>query len=145
MNSKRLLILVLSIPMVALAGFKLPSKVFEVEELEKAQVEAAAKGKPIAFLFSNKDTTCPLCSDASATMIRELGSKTVMVYVRNVSGLPESVVKALTPGQYIPKIAVLDDKLESSLGTVTYEAVKSDSRAAFRDIEKAIREYKKAE
>ncbi|MDZ4403799.1 hypothetical protein [Prosthecobacter sp.] len=145
MNSKRLLILVLSIPAVALAGFKLPSKIFEVGDLEKAQVEAAAKGKPIAFLFSNKDSTCPLCSDASSTMIRELGSKTVMVYVRNVTGLPQSVIKALTPGQYIPKIAVLDDRLETTLGTVTYEAVKSDSRAAFREVEKAIRDYKKAE
>jgi hypothetical protein len=131
------------LPSFALADFKLPAKVFSLEELDKAKAEAASKKKPIAILLSDKDSTCPLCSNASQTMIKELGQKTVMVYVRDYKGLPPAAVEALTPGKYIPKVAVLDEKLEASLGMVTYESVKEDSRTAFRDVEKAIREYKK--
>ena len=129
--------------MLALAGFKVPAKVFDVAEVEKAKAEAQKSGKPIAILYSNKDSTCPLCCNASETMIRELGNKTVMVYARHISSLPQSAQNALREGQYIPKVAVLNGTLEQSLGTVTYESIKADPRKAFREVEKAIREYKK--
>ena len=143
MPAKTILFALLALPAVALAGFKVPSKVYELSDLEKAKAEAAAKGKPISVLYSDKDSTCGLCSAASETMIKELGTKTVMVYTSSINSLPQPVIKALSPGKYIPKIAVFDAKLESSLGLVTYEAVSDDPRKAFRDVEKAIREYKK--
>lgn len=126
----------------AFAGFKVPSKVYQIAELEKAKAEAIEKGKPLAILYSDAESTCPLCSDASTTMMKELGSKTVMVYIKTRDGLPRLVIDTLTPGKYIPKIAVFDSKLEKPLGMVTYEAVKEDSRSAFRNVEKAIRDYK---
>lgn len=132
-------------PALAVAGLNLPSKVFEESELEKAKIEAATKGKPLAILYTDKDSTCPLCNAAAGTMIKELGQKTVMVYVRKLNELPSGVIKTLTPGKYIPKIAVFDDKLEKSLGMVTYESVREDSRKAFRDVERAIKAYKKEE
>ncbi len=140
-----ILVLLFAVPGLALAGIKIPSKVFDLETLEEAKTEAAAKGKPIAFLYTDKDSTCPLCNAASMTMMKELGNKTVMIYVRSANGLPLPVMKALEPGKFIPKIAVMDAKLEKSLGMVTYEAVKADSRKAFRDVEKAIKEYKNAD
>lgn len=143
MNTKTLIAILIALPTLALAGFKIPGKVFEIAELDKAKAEAAQKGKPIAILYSDKDTTCPLCVNASETIIRELGSKTVMVYVRSAGSLPPAAQAALQAGAYIPKVAVLNGALDKSLGVVTYEAIKADPRKAFRDVEKAIREYKK--
>lgn len=143
MNTKTLIAILIALPTLALAGFKIPGKVFEIAELDKAKAEAAQKGKPIAILYSDKDTTCPLCVNASETIIRELGSKTVMVYVRSAESLPPAAQAALQAGAYIPKVAVLNGALDKSLGVVTYEAIKADPRKAFRDVEKAIREYKK--
>ena len=140
---KTLLLTLLLTPTLALAGFKVPPKVFEAADLEKAKTEALQKGKPISILYSDKDSTCPLCSNASETIIRELGNKTVMVYARSIADMPEAVRTALSTGKYIPKVAVLNASLDAALGTVTYEAIESDPRKAFRNVEKAIREYKK--
>ncbi|MEQ1851176.1 MAG: hypothetical protein ABMA01_06240 [Chthoniobacteraceae bacterium] len=137
------ILLFLALPAIAFGGFKLPGKVFEIADLEKAKAEAAQKGRPIAILLSNKDSTCPLCSGASETILRELGPKTVMVYVRDTAGLPPAAIEALSPGKYIPKVAVLDATLDQALGTVTYEAIKDDRQKAFREVTKAIRGYKK--
>lgn len=130
---------------LVLAELKLPSKIFEVTEIEQAKTEAEAKGKPISILYTDKDSTCPLCNNAASVMIKELGSKTVMVYARSRKDLPQQVGDALRPGSYIPKIAVFDATLQNSLGMVTYEAVKDDARKAFRDVERAIRDYKKSD
>lgn len=135
--------LLFAAPSMVLAGLKLPSKIYEEADLEKAKTEAATKGKPLSILYTNKDSTCPLCNNASAVMIKELGSKTIMVYVRDINGLPENVKAALREGKYIPKIAVFDEKMEKALGTVTYESVKADSRKAFREVDRAIKDYKK--
>lgn len=143
MKTTTLFFALLALPALALAGFRLPAKVFAIGDLEKAKVEAQLKKKPIAVLYSDKDSTCPLCSDASETILRELGSKTVMVYVNTKAGLPKSVSDALNAGKFIPKVAVLDASLENALGTVTYESIKEDPRQAFRDVEKAIRAYGK--
>ena len=132
-------------PSMALAGLKLPSKVYEEADLEKAKTEAATKGKPLSILYTDKDSSCPLCNNASATMIKELGNKTIMVYVRTINELPAPAKEALREGKFIPKIAVFDDKLEKALGTVTYESVKADSRKAFREVERAIKDYKKVD
>ena len=40
-----------------LAGFKLPSGVYEFGELDEAKAKAAEKGKSIAFLWSNTAST----------------------------------------------------------------------------------------
>lgn len=143
MHAKTFLVVLLAVPALAISGFKVPSKIYQVSELEKAKIEAAAKGKPISFLYSDKDSTCPLCSSASEVMIKELSNKTVMVYARTTSDLPPQVIKALEPGRFIPKVAILDPTLETSLGTVTYESVSEDPDKAFRAVEKAIREYGK--
>ena len=143
MNIKAILGVLLASSTLAFGGFKVAAKVFEIGQIDNAKAEAEAKKKPIAILDSDKDSTCPLCSGASEAILRELGSKTVMIYVRDKSALPASAVSALSVGRYIPKVAVLDGKLESVLGTVTYESIKEDPRKAFHELEKAIRGYGK--
>ena len=143
MKTKILIPILIALPTLALAGFKLPGKVFELADLEKAKTEAVQKGKPISILYSDKDSTCSLCSAASETIIRELASKTIMVYVRDIATLPAPAQAALQEGKYIPKVAVLNAALDHSLGLVTYEAIQADPRKAFRAVETAIRGYKK--
>ena len=126
----------------ASAGIRLPSKIHEIADLEKAKTEAQQKGRPIAILLTDKDSTCPLCAAATEDIIKELGNKTVMVYARSSAGLPEAATSALSAGQYIPKVAVLDAAMTASLGSVTYEAIKEDPRKAFREVKKAIADYK---
>lgn len=126
------------------ADFKLPGKIYKESELAQAREAATKEGKPLSILYSDTETTCPLCSNASLTIIRELSSKTVMVYLSDINKVPTVIQTALKPGEYIPKVAVFDAGLTQSLGMVTYEAIKEDSRKAFRDVERAVREYKKA-
>jgi hypothetical protein len=142
MNTIRLLLsvsLLLCAP--AIAELKLPSKVYDVKEMEAAQAEAKAKGKPIAILYTDKASTCPLCNAAALTMVKELGNKTVMVYTSTTADIPQSTRASFSKGQYIPKVAVFDSTLERALGMVTYEAVSEDERDAFREIERSIRAY----
>lgn len=143
MKLPALLLAILALPALAVAGFKVPSKVYELSDLEKAKAEAQKQKKPIAILYSNKDSTCPLCSNASEEILRELGNKTVMIYTNSWAALPPSAQSALREGKYIPKVAVLDSSLDRPLGMVTYEAIKEDPRKAFREVKKAIAEYKK--
>lgn len=143
MKIRQFLVAVLiAAPSLAFSGIDLPSKVYTQADLEKAKAEAVTKGKPLSILYTDKDSTCPLCNNAANTMIKELGSKTIMVYVRSTGELPATVKDALRPGKFIPKIAVFDPTLTNTLGTVTYESVKDDARKAFREVERAIRDYK---
>ncbi len=41
----------------ALAGFNLPSSVFEMNELEQAKAKAAEEGKPLIFVHTTSETT----------------------------------------------------------------------------------------
>jgi hypothetical protein len=132
-----------SLALTSFAGIKLPSKVYQIGDLEKAKAEALVKRKPLAVLYTDVDSTCGLCNAASDTMIRELGTKTVMVYVKSLNQLPRNTWSTFQQGRFIPKIAVFDATLEKPLGMVTYEAVREDNRKAFKDIEKAIRAYSK--
>ena len=111
---------------LATDGFRLPGTVFRMDELDQAQLRAREKGKPIAFLYSDEQTTCGLCARASLRTIDELKMKCVLVYVdarRNLVGYPPAVVQALHApegGQTIPKTVVLDAALERVLVYVPY-------------------------
>lgn len=125
-------------------GIRLPGHTFEASELDKAKTEAQTKNRPIAFLYTDKDSTCPLCDGVGETMIDELGRSVVLVYMRKTADVPENVAAALSArGKYIPKLVVFDQYLGKSLGLVTYEEVKAKGSGAFKELDKAIREAKK--
>ncbi|MDT8389663.1 MAG: hypothetical protein RRC34_04040 [Lentisphaeria bacterium] len=128
----------------ALAGINLPRDTFETSELDKAKAEARAKNRPIAFLYTDKNSTCPLCDGVGRTMIDELGRGTVLVYVPKMGDVPENVAATLASrGKFIPKVAIFDPDVEKSIGLVTYEDVKEKGSGAFKDLKKAMREAKK--
>jgi len=139
------LVFVVNFSCVLNAGIRIPSTVFEICELEEAREKAKKFGKPISFLYTDADSDCGLCNSAANTILRELKTTTVMVYMRDKRECPRKVAKALTQrGKYIPKVVVFDPDLTQELGLVTYEEIDEDARNAFRSVKKAISEYKKS-
>lgn len=129
----------------ARAGFNLPPKSFKIEEWVKAMETANKEGKPLAFFVSDTETKCPKRTDASKEIIKRLRSDTVLVYSDNYSKLPEEVRK-LAQGKDLgsfPYVIVTDYNLTRLLGVVRYEEIDRNTTRAFRDLEEAIKEYRK--
>jgi len=134
--------------LTARADFNMPPKSFTAAQAAQAVEAAQAEGKPIAFLISDTETTCPLCADASKEIIKRLRSDTVMVYARSQAGLPEAarkLVRGQDTGQFIPYVIVTDAAMTTLMGIVRYEEIKENATRAFRDLDKAIKEYRKAQ
>lgn len=146
MKLMRAVILVLMTLNVCYAGgLKIPSNVFTINELEAAKAKAEEKGMPVAFLYTNAESDCPLCNDASKVIIKELKSSTVLVYVRSKSEMPKNVSKLVgSRGKYIPKVAVYDSAIETELGLVVYGEIKAKGKKAFKEMKADIRAYRKA-
>lgn len=136
------LLVTLAFAGLAHADSKLPRGTFGFKDLEKAKVEAAAKSKPIAFVFSDKDTTCPICQDATSELIDMVKSKAVVVFVNapdtnaGSTEIPEAARKGLMQGTVMPKIALTDSGVTKLIASTNYETYSKD--------EKAMREFKKA-
>ena len=125
------------------AEFKLPKKSFTIEQIEAAKEKAKETGKPISFLLSDKNSKCPLCSDASRLIIKSLQRHTIIVYFKDYSdSVPENVKSALqsSKDRYIPKVVVYDSELKEQLGMVTYTEIKNKNKKAFRKLLKKIKE-----
>lgn len=127
----------------AFAEIKFPPNSFTIEELAEAQKSAEAKGRPIAFVYTNKNTTCGLCSGATETIIGNLKMSAVLVYVENKGSAPSKVAAALEErGKYIPKVVVFDATLANNLGLVTYEEIKAEGERPLRKLKSDMRKAK---
>ncbi|MDX2079396.1 MAG: hypothetical protein SFU53_01295 [Terrimicrobiaceae bacterium] len=116
-----------------------PRGTFHSDFIAAAQAEARAENKPIAIIYTNKDTTCGLCVNATKSMTDALRSSAILVYVRDANVLPRSVAKELSSrGEYIPKVAVFDAELGKFFGMVTYEEVKADGDRPLRALKRQI-------
>lgn len=119
--------------------FKFPRGTFHADFLPEAQAKARAENKPVALLYTDKDTSCGLCNSAAGTMVAAFRSRAVLVYVRDLRSLPRHVAKELSArGQYIPKLALFDADLANSYGLVTYEEVKAEGDRPLRALKKKI-------
>jgi hypothetical protein len=129
----------------ASAGTEFPRGSFEASDLDRAKAHAAAEKKDLAFIYTDKATTCGLCQGAVTAYIDAVKSKTVIVYVNSKDTqalwpkLSEPVRQALTPGKFIPKIAVTDATASKVSASLTYEAYKEDERKAIRGLKKAMK------
>ena len=144
---KRIISLAISLVFVAAvhAETEFPRGTFEIADLEKAKSLATTEKKDIAFIYTDKNSTCPLCQGAAAAYIDAVKSKTVIVYLDAKgtnqwwASLPKSVRDALTPGKFIPKIVVTDPTVSKVSGSLTYETYKEDDRKAIRGLKKAMK------
>lgn len=129
----------------ASADTDFPRGSFEMADLDKAKALATTEKKDLAFVYTDKTTTCGLCQGAAAAYIDAVKSKTVIVYVDSTANktwwpkLPEPVRQGLTPGEFIPKIVVTDATASKVTASLTYEAYQADNRKAIRDLKKAMK------
>ncbi len=142
-------LLIVSMAASAASGaFKLPSSVYRMNELEQAKAEALAKGKPIAFLFTDENTSCCLSTDASQRMASELKTKAVLVYYPGPGAvkLPPAALSALSSpeaGMYIPRVAVMDAGMEKTIAIVPYGSP-SEMTKSLQDAKQAISRFKQS-
>jgi bacterioferritin-associated ferredoxin len=127
------------------AETQLPRGSFEFADLEKAKAQAVKEKKEIAFLYTDKTSTCGLCQNAAAEFMDAVKSKAIIVYVNSKDRsrvwkqLPAAVRTALTPGRYIPKMAVTDASGEKVSASILYDDYKKDSRQVIRAFKKDLR------
>lgn len=123
------------------AEFKMPKRVYRMNQLGKAQDEAELKGRAISFVYSQESMSCPLSSGASLNAAEVLGRKTVVVYANcetEWAKLPPAVQMAFRSpdsGKFIPKIAILDAALTNVIAVVPYALGEEQNRL----LKKAIR------
>lgn len=135
----------LVISAIASAETDFPRGSFEMADLEKAKALATTEKKDLAFIYTDKFTTCGLCQNAAEAYIDAVKSKAVIVYVDSKATkiwwpkLPKPVREALTPGEFIPKIVVTDATASTVSASLTYEAYKADDSKAIRGLKKAMR------
>ena len=124
----------------------LPSGCYALDEIKEAQEKAIQRKQPIMFLLTDEDTDAGGTAGVSNTMIKKLKSKAVIIYVPNKSGtLPKKVADSLNKrGKYLPKAAIFDIEIENEIALLICEDVfKKKSSTAFKDVKKAIHEYRK--
>ena len=130
---------------IASADTAFPRTSFVMADLEKAKAVATTEKKSLAFIYTDKTTTCGLCQGAAAAYIDAVKSKTVIVYVDSKAKdtdwqqLPAPVREALIPGKFIPKIVVTDAAASKVTTSLTYEAYKADDSKAIRGLKKGMR------
>jgi hypothetical protein len=129
----------------ASAETKFPRGSFEMADLEKAKTVAATEKKSLAFIYTDKATTCGLCQGAAEAFIDAVKSKAVIVHVDSTANktwwqkLPEPVREGLTPGKFIPKVVVTDAAASKVSASLTYEAYKADDRKAIRSLKTGMK------
>ena len=129
--------IVIFIVSTALAGFPLKSGVYRINQLDTAKAEALSRNKAIAFIYSDENTTCPLCAGASIDAINYLSDVCEIVYVdKNTDWekLPELVRQAINSpaaGRFIPKTIIVDAQIEKVIAIAPY--VKTEERKELLD------------
>jgi hypothetical protein len=110
---------------IAMAGFTVKSGVYRMDQLDDAKAEALSSGKPVAFLYSDENTTCPLCAGASKNAMEALSDRCVIVYSEKAdwAKMPKPVrtaIHAPEAGKYIPKIVVMRPNFKEVIVIVPY-------------------------
>lgn len=129
---------------VALGEMKFPNSVHELADLSKATEQAKASNKPLAFIVTNKATSCGICISATQTAMRELKSKTELVYVKSgSSAMPESVKTGMrqASGKYMPTVVVTDAAASKVIASFGYNN-DAGFKKAIDEAEKKIRAAK---
>jgi len=100
----------------AWAKFELPDHVYPASQWKTAQEKAKSGKKALAFVGTDKETTCPIATAASLDVFNGLKDSSLVVYVEqgDLDSLPKIAGEALDSkeaGSYIPKTAVVSADL----------------------------------
>jgi hypothetical protein len=96
----------------AWAKFELPDHVYPAILWKIAQEQAKSGKKALAFVGTDKETTCPIATAASLEVFNGLKDSSAVVYVEQgeLDSLPKIASEALNSeaaGKYIPKTVVV--------------------------------------
>jgi hypothetical protein len=101
MKSKATILLALVMAMIAAAQASLasdrgiPSGVFTLNQIDKANAKALKDKKPLAFLYSSLPTTCPISYAETMEEVKEFKNKAIVVVGTDREKLPKVVVDDL--------------------------------------------------
>ena len=136
-----LIFCILAVASPLMADVKLPKGAFTADRVEDALKMAREQKKPVAYLYTNTGTTCPLAAGASEGFLDAVGRRCVLVYlpVKGIkySKVDASVKTALKKGKFYPKL-VLTDSDGGQAQCFTYEAYRDDSKKAVREIKRQV-------
>ncbi len=128
------------------AGIKIDSKVYRMDKLDEARTKAVAEGKPVAFLYTDANSSCPKCNVSAYNTMNELKSRTIMVYVdtekKELLLLPKQVQEALRApalGKYIPKTVIFKPELDAVIMNIPY-ALGEEQSKLLKEAKKLIKE-----
>ncbi len=132
------------IPILCLAAstalaFRLPGGVYRLNALKDAEEKAKKTNKPITFVYTDEDTTCPYCEEASLDAMKSLKLRTVVVYVhanKEWDLLPPVVKDAVNSpeaGKYIPITVIVDADMKKVNAIVPYAREKRTRSKLFRE------------
>lgn len=93
----KMLITLLSVCLLAAsphsrADVRLPKSTFTTDRMEEALKTAKEQKKPVAYLYTNTATTCPLAAGVTEGFLEAVGKRCVLVYLP-VKGGKSTVVK----------------------------------------------------
>lgn len=122
------------------ADVRLPKSAFTPDRMEEALKAAQEQKKPVAYLYTNTATTCPLAAGVTEGFLEAVGKRCVLVYLPvkgSKSPVSAPVKEALKKGKFYPKL-VLTASDGSGAQCFTYEAYQADSKKAAREIKRQI-------
>ena len=110
---------------LAQAVFDIPEHVYTMSQLKKAQEKAKTDEKPLTFIGSNKETTCPLTTAASENIFQGLKDYSIIVYVEesDLNALPAIISTALdssASGKYLPKTVIVNQSMDTVIHMLPY-------------------------
>lgn len=136
--------LVITLAALEATAFPLKKDVYRMDRLEAAVAEAKAEGKPLTFLYTDENTTCPKCEASSLALIDSLHKRTVMLFVateaKDWSKVPKAVREGMRKpesGNFIPKAVVVDPGLTNLIAVIPY-ALGDEQDRRLKDARKKI-------
>ncbi len=124
------------------AEIKFPKGSYNADTREQALEQAGKDKKPVAYILTNKDTTCPLAAGATEDYLKAIGRKCVIVHLPSgklyPKDLEDSIITELKKGRFYPKMVLWDAAEKKVLLTVTYEEHKEAPKETAKKIRKAL-------
>ena len=146
-SPKRFLLVVVSLmflPIAAQAAFNLPKYVYHIAQLKEAQQKAVDEKRVLVFLYSDKATTCPLCTDASNDILYSFDKEAVIVYAEHkdwglLPPLVQNALRAPEAGEFIPITIVTDCQAKEVISYIPYE--RHNRLVLIKNAKEKIKEY----
>lgn len=105
----------------------LPRGVFEMDDLAEAQEKARARNKPIAFMISGLQSSCPRCVNATRDLLGVLDRSAIIVLFENRGDVSEQMRQGSREHYSAPPYTFLiSADLNSYYGGAGYSEISSE-------------------